>query len=55
MAFDIPVSDRHNGGSNVLFFDNSVRRMHMEEVFPFVTDSAEVSGRKNRMWDHRLP
>ena len=54
MAFDIPTSDRHSGGSNVLFFDNSVRRMHMDELFPYVTDSAEVSARKNRMWDHRL-
>jgi prepilin-type N-terminal cleavage/methylation domain-containing protein/prepilin-type processing-associated H-X9-DG protein len=51
---DIPLSDRHSGGSNILFFDNSVRHMPMDDVFPYVTDAPEVLARKNRMWDHRI-
>lgn len=54
-GFDLPVSDRHSGGSNILFFDGSVRRLPMDEFFPYVTDSSDVAARKNRMWDHRLP
>lgn len=54
LPFDLPVSDRHSGASNILFFDNSVRAMHMDEFFPYVTDAPEVAARKNRMWDHRL-
>ncbi len=54
-GFDLPVSDRHSGGSNILFFDGSVRRLPMDEFFPYVTDPPGVALRKNRMWDHRLP
>lgn len=54
MAFDVPISNRHSGGSNILFFDNSVRYMPMDDVYPYVTDSPDVAARKNRMWDHRL-
>ena len=51
---DRPVSDRHSGGCNILFFDNSVRRMNFEEVFPFSTDPIGTENPKNMMWDHRL-
>jgi prepilin-type N-terminal cleavage/methylation domain-containing protein/prepilin-type processing-associated H-X9-DG protein len=54
-AFDLPSSDRHAGGSNILFFDCSVRRLPMDDFFPYVTDAVPVAARKNRMWDHRLP
>jgi prepilin-type N-terminal cleavage/methylation domain-containing protein/prepilin-type processing-associated H-X9-DG protein len=51
---DRPISDRHSGGSNILFFDNSVRRMNFDEVFPYVTEPIGANNRKNLMWDHRL-
>jgi len=54
-GIDLPSSDRHAGGSNILFFDCSVRRMPMDEFFPYVTDAAPVLAKKMRMWDHRLP
>ena len=54
LPFDLPVSDRHSGGSNVLYFDGSVRRVHMDELFPYVNDPPETMERKNRMWDPRL-
>jgi|GEM_PF-1422923 len=54
-AIDLPVSDRHGGGSNVLYFDNSVRRVPMDEFFPYTTDSTVVFNKKMRAWDHRLP
>jgi prepilin-type processing-associated H-X9-DG protein/prepilin-type N-terminal cleavage/methylation domain-containing protein len=54
LPFDLPASDRHSNGSNILFFDNSVRHMPMDDFFPYVTDSPDVAARKNRMWDHRL-
>lgn len=53
-ADDLPPSDRHAGGSNVLFFDNSVRHMKLFEFFPIVSDSSELQARKNRMWNPTL-
>ncbi len=50
-ADDLPPSDRHSGGSNILFFDNSVRHMKLFEFFPVVSDSPELLARKNRMWN----
>lgn len=55
-AFDLPSSDRHSGGSNILFFDNSVRRMHMDEFFPYYGEPYLTgNNKKARMWDYRLP
>jgi len=51
---DFPVSDRHADGSNVLFFDNSVRHMRYEAIFPFVTEATGTDNPKNYMWDYRL-
>lgn len=54
MPFDLPASDRHSNGSNILYFDNSVRYLPMDSFFPYITDDPEVLARKNRMWDHRI-
>lgn len=56
MAFDLPASDRHSGGSNILFFDNSVRRMPFNDFFPlFGEPYLTGDNKKARMWDYRLP
>jgi prepilin-type processing-associated H-X9-DG protein/prepilin-type N-terminal cleavage/methylation domain-containing protein len=54
MPFDLPVSDRHSGGSNALYFDGSVRRAPMDDIFPYLTDPPDRLAEKNRMWDPRL-
>lgn len=54
-GFDLPISDRHAGGLNVLYFDGSVRYSKFDEVAPFVTDTPVVKTRKTRYWDHRMP
>ena len=46
---DIPVSDRHSGGCNLLMFDNSVRYMKFDEVFPFITEPNDGTNPKNFM------
>lgn len=56
LAFDLPASDRHAGGSNILFFDNSVRRMPMDEFFPYYGEPyLDGKNKKARMWDYRIP
>jgi prepilin-type N-terminal cleavage/methylation domain-containing protein/prepilin-type processing-associated H-X9-DG protein len=55
MAFDLPPSDRHAGGSNLLFCDNSVRWMKMDDFTPYAGEPYDSTNRKARMWDHRLP
>jgi prepilin-type N-terminal cleavage/methylation domain-containing protein/prepilin-type processing-associated H-X9-DG protein len=52
--FDLPVSDRHSSGSNVLYFDGSVRLAPMDDIFPYLTDPPDRLAQKNRMWDPRL-
>jgi prepilin-type N-terminal cleavage/methylation domain-containing protein/prepilin-type processing-associated H-X9-DG protein len=55
-GFDLPSSDRHAGGSNVLFFDNSVRRIHLDEFYPYYGEPYLTgNNKKARMWDYRLP
>jgi prepilin-type N-terminal cleavage/methylation domain-containing protein/prepilin-type processing-associated H-X9-DG protein len=54
-AFDLPPSDRHSGGSNILFCDNSVRWMKMDDFTCYVTERYDSTNRKARMWDPRLP
>jgi prepilin-type N-terminal cleavage/methylation domain-containing protein/prepilin-type processing-associated H-X9-DG protein len=55
MFADYPPSDRHAGGSNVLFMDNSVRWMKMDDFFPYVNEPYDSTNPKARMWDWRLP
>jgi prepilin-type processing-associated H-X9-DG protein/prepilin-type N-terminal cleavage/methylation domain-containing protein len=50
--FDIPVSNRHSGGSNVLFLDGSVRRMDINEIFPYYNQPYDNP--QSRLWDYRL-
>jgi prepilin-type N-terminal cleavage/methylation domain-containing protein/prepilin-type processing-associated H-X9-DG protein len=53
---DYPPSDRHHGGSNVLFFDNSVRWMRFEDIMVYFGDPYQTGdNHKARMWDYNLP
>jgi prepilin-type N-terminal cleavage/methylation domain-containing protein/prepilin-type processing-associated H-X9-DG protein len=52
---DYPPSDRHAGGSNILFMDNSVRHMRLDDFFPYVNEPYDSTNPKARMWDWRLP
>jgi prepilin-type processing-associated H-X9-DG protein len=54
-AFDLPPSDRHSGGSNILFFDNSVRRMKMDEFTCYISEPYNWTNQKVRRWDYRIP
>jgi prepilin-type processing-associated H-X9-DG protein len=55
-SFDIPPSDRHAGGSNILFMDNSVRWMRMDDFTVYIGDPYLTGdNHKARMWDYRLP
>lgn len=51
IGFDVPMTDRHSKGGNVLFFDNSVRRVGFEETFPMLGEPTGAANPKNRMWD----
>jgi prepilin-type processing-associated H-X9-DG protein len=53
-GFDLPPSDRHSGGSNILFFDNSVRLMKLQDFFPTIAEPYDSTNPKARMWDYRL-
>ena len=56
MQYDIPVSDRHNGGSNVLFLDGHVSWMKFSDVMPLPLEkSKDFSSwaKKKRLWDYR--
>jgi prepilin-type processing-associated H-X9-DG protein len=54
--FDLPPSDRHAGGSNILFLDNSVRWMKMDDFTVYLGDPYQTGdNHKARMWDYRLP
>jgi prepilin-type N-terminal cleavage/methylation domain-containing protein/prepilin-type processing-associated H-X9-DG protein len=55
MPYDIPASNRHNGGSNILFFDNSVRHMLMDDFFPYAGEPYDSTNPKAKMWDYRIP
>jgi prepilin-type N-terminal cleavage/methylation domain-containing protein/prepilin-type processing-associated H-X9-DG protein len=55
LPYDIPPADRHSGGSNILFFDNSVRLMKLNDFFPFYGEAYDSTNPKQRMWDFRLP
>lgn len=53
---DLPVSDRHNGGSNVLFIDGHVSWMKFGEITPLPLEkSKDYSSwaKKKRLWDYR--
>lgn len=52
---DYPPSDRHSGGSNILFMDQSVRHMRLDDFFPYVNEPYDSTNPKTRMWDWRLP
>lgn len=52
---DLPPSDRHANGCNVLFFDNSVRHMRFENVMFYYGEPYDSTNPKARMWDPRLP
>jgi prepilin-type N-terminal cleavage/methylation domain-containing protein/prepilin-type processing-associated H-X9-DG protein len=55
-ALDYPPSDRHNGGANCLFFDNSVRWMKFDDIMVYYGDPYQTGdNHKARMWDYRLP
>ncbi len=55
-AFDLPPSNRHAGGSNILFFDNSVRRLPMDDFTCYLGEPYLTGlNKKARMWDYRLP
>jgi prepilin-type N-terminal cleavage/methylation domain-containing protein/prepilin-type processing-associated H-X9-DG protein len=54
--YDIPVSDRHNDGSNVLFVDGRVEWMRFGDVTPLPTERTKDPGswaKKRRLWDYR--
>ncbi|MHB9071409.1 MAG: DUF1559 family PulG-like putative transporter [Sedimentisphaerales bacterium] len=56
MADDIPVSDRHNGGSNVLFVDGHASWIKFSEITPLPTERATNFyswSIKRRLWDYR--
>jgi prepilin-type N-terminal cleavage/methylation domain-containing protein/prepilin-type processing-associated H-X9-DG protein len=55
LPYDIPPANRHSGGSNILFFDNSVRLMKLNDFFPFYGEVYDSTNPKQRMWDFRLP
>jgi len=55
MYADFPPSDRHSGGSNLLFMDNSVRLMRLFDCFPVAGEPYDSTNPKARMWDWRLP
>lgn len=50
IGFDVPMTDRHSKGGNVLFFDNSVRRVGFEETFPMLGEPTGAANPKNRFW-----
>jgi len=54
-AEDFPPSNRHSGGSNILYMDNSVRSMKLFEFYPVLGEAAETANAKTRMWDPRIP
>lgn len=53
-GWDTPVSDRHNGGSNILFMDGHVQHMNYYEVMLNVKrDDLSTRTRKLRLWDYK--
>lgn len=52
LPYDIPPSNRHAGGSNVLYLDGSVSLMQFNDIFPFYNQPYDNA--KSRMWDYRL-
>lgn len=55
-TYDIPVSDRHNGGSNVLFVDGRVEWMKFGDIMPLPTERSKDPDswlKKRRLWDYR--
>lgn len=56
-AIDAPVSDRHKGGSNVLFIDGHTEWMSFGDITPLLTDKSNnpaAWSRKVRLWDYRV-
>ncbi len=52
LPYDIPPSNRHSGGSNVLYLDGSVRLMGLNDIFPYYNEPYDNP--QSRMWDYRL-
>jgi prepilin-type processing-associated H-X9-DG protein len=52
-TYDIPVSDRHSGSTNIIFVDGHVGRMKYSDVQPRRTDSSNILTKKFMMWNFR--
>ncbi len=52
-SWDIPVSDRHSGSTNIIFLDGHIGRMKYSDVQPRRTDSPDVLTKKFNMWNFR--
>ena len=55
-SVDMPVSNRHNGGSNVLFVDGHIEWMLFGDIMATPTERTTDPGsytRKEKLWDYR--
>jgi prepilin-type processing-associated H-X9-DG protein/prepilin-type N-terminal cleavage/methylation domain-containing protein len=54
--YDIPASNRHNGGSNILFLDWHIEQIKYGDIMPYRGEKTSNPGawnKKQRLWDYR--
>jgi prepilin-type N-terminal cleavage/methylation domain-containing protein/prepilin-type processing-associated H-X9-DG protein len=51
--YDMPVADRHNGGSNILFVDNHTDLMKFTDIWPKLSDPKDTLDKKGLLWGYK--